>query len=274
VAARARGEHIQTGGCPNDHVVTVRGAEADDAGPFGDLVELKRAREAARSHDDILSIMRDRYFLRDMTMSGGNGAGDMAEALAGVEMPPFTPVDWRKALRNLIGSMRKPSYSYSRPNRRAPHRIGEIPGRVYARSTDSRPHVLAAIDTSASMPRHALDEIARQMRTLDRHVRITVVECDQQIGRIYPFDRRISDIEGRGGTDLRPVFEPEFLRKHAPAAVVYFTDGDGPYPSEAPRLRTLWLLTRQRADFDCPWGDRAYMEVPPGARDVMLPQSV
>jgi predicted metal-dependent peptidase len=66
-------------------------------------------------------------------------------------------------------------------------------------------------------------------------------------------------VVGGGGTDLRPVFEPQFLRAHRPDALVYFTDGYGPCREEAPQVRTLWVLTCGNHDFDCAWGRRTVL---------------
>jgi predicted metal-dependent peptidase len=66
-------------------------------------------------------------------------------------------------------------------------------------------------------------------------------------------------VVGRGGTDLRPVFEPAFLREHQPDGIVYFTDGCGPYPMEDPGIKTLWVLT-SGPRFGCTWGERVVMK--------------
>jgi predicted metal-dependent peptidase len=38
--------------------------------------------------------------------------------------------------------------------------------------------------------------------------------------------------------------------------VIYFTDGEGPFPETPPRVPVLWVLTRP-SEFACPWGQRA-----------------
>jgi predicted metal-dependent peptidase len=40
--------------------------------------------------------------------------------------------------------------------------------------------------------------------------------------------------------------------------VVYFTDGEGPYPADPPKIPALWVLTKPKV-FECPWGSRAQM---------------
>jgi predicted metal-dependent peptidase len=79
-----------------------------------------------------------------------------------------------------------------------------------------------------------------------------------KIQRVYPFEDTLPNVRGRGGTDLRPVFEPDFLAEHRPDGIVYFSDGFGPYPEEDPGVETLWVLTKWH-DFPCPWGQKAIM---------------
>ena len=53
-----------------------------------------------------------------------------------------------------------------------------------------------------------------------------------------------------------PIRAPAILGAHDVDAVVYFTDGDGPFAPEPPPVPTLWVLTKPRA-FACPCGQRA-----------------
>ena len=57
-------------------------------------------------------------------------------------------------------------------------------------------------------------------------------------------------IQGRGGTDFRPVFE--FTRKEKAKrelrnlkALIYFTDGDGIYPREKPDYETAFVFVKK-----------------------------
>ena len=83
----------------------------------------------------------------------------------------------------------------------------------------ARPRVLVTIDTSMSMTDAELAEIAKQLALLAEEARITVVECDSEIQRVYPFTGALTDVQGRGGTDLRKVFAESFWRAHMPDGV-------------------------------------------------------
>ena len=186
----------------------------------------------------------------------GKSPERLLQQLFGADAAPDTPLDWKTALRTFVAQVRAPVRVHHRPNRRFPERIFEVPGRSYQPRPIDRPHVLVAIDTSMSMSVPELVEIAKQLRGLASHARLTLVHCDAAVARVEPFGGALAYVEGRGGTDLRPVFEPGFLASHGASGVVYFTDGQGPFPEQAPRVPVLWILTKP-IDFACPWGSRA-----------------
>lgn len=205
-------------------------------------------------------LPRERPFFpsESPTRIAGRTPGELLILLRTDPRRPPPALDWRQAIAAFPARLRTPQrgYSYARPNRRFPTRVGEIPGR--ARRSIGHLELLVAIDTSSSMEEPTLVQIARQVSLLASHAAITVVECDAAIQRVYPFTGAIRDLRGRGGTDLRPVFEPAFLARHSPDGILYFTDGEGPWPAEAPTTPTLWVLTGPM-HFACPWGRQARM---------------
>jgi len=172
--------------------------------------------------------------------------------------PPRAAVDWKTALRMFTARRRAPRHTYGRPNRRFPGRVGEIPGRVYTSRVIEQPEILVVIDTSGSIDQITLDEVGRQLSLLAHHARFSVAECDTQIHRVYRFQKKIDAVMGRGGTDLRPPFEPALLRQQRASGVVYFTDGLGPFPEQDPGVAALWVLSGQ-TPFACPWGQQVRM---------------
>jgi predicted metal-dependent peptidase len=202
------------------------------------------------------------------SLLAGTTPGRLLEDLTGVLGPPEAYVDWKTALRMFVARARAPVHTYARPNRRFPGRVGEIPGRTYSPRVLEKPRLLVALDTSLSMTRDELAEIARQLLRVAEHAQVTVAECDTEVARVYAFDGALTDVAGRGGTDLRPVFDAQFLGARKIDGLVYFTDGQGPTPAEAPRIAVLWVLTKSRREvaFPCPWGARAMLERRPTAR--------
>ncbi len=186
----------------------------------------------------------------------GREPGRLLELLEGATRAPDKPLDWRAALERFVADRRSPDHTWSRPNRRFPSRVGEVPGRAWLGRVDSRPRLLVALDTSASISDAALAEIARHLGELARHAELIVAEIDAEIARVGPFDGVLREVVGRGGTDLRPAFAPSFLAQLAVDGVVYFTDGDGPWPEAPPSSPVLWVLP-EGVEFACPWGARA-----------------
>ncbi|MDB4991181.1 MAG: hypothetical protein JWN04_6359, partial [Myxococcaceae bacterium] len=190
----------------------------------------------------------------------GRTPAQLLAQLGGTHQAREVQIDWRAALRMFVAHARAPAHTWSRPSRRFPTRIGIVPGRSYQHRPVLRPRLIIAVDTSLSMSEDELAEISRQLRPMSELAQLIVVECDAAIARSYPFRGVMDQVQGRGGTDLRPVFEPSFLRAQCADGVVYFTDGEGPYPELAPALPVLWMLTKP-AEFKCPWGARAKLDL-------------
>lgn len=188
----------------------------------------------------------------------GREPGRLIEALTGSLRPPETALDWRRALMLFAACTRTAIPTYARPSRRFPDRVGQVPGRTYAPRTVTRPALLVALDTSLSMTAPELAEVARHLALLQRGARLIIAECDTQVQRLYGFSGALEEVAGRGGTDLRPVFAPDVLGQVRPDGVIYFTDGQGPFPSDPPALPVLWVLTKPD-EFLCPWGTRAQL---------------
>ncbi|MDB4971932.1 MAG: hypothetical protein JWN48_273 [Myxococcaceae bacterium] len=190
----------------------------------------------------------------------GRTPAQLLAQLGGTHDKREVEIDWRAALRMFVARARAPMHTWSRPSRRFPTRVGVVPGRSYQHRPVLRPRLLIAVDTSLSMSEEELSEVSRQLRPMSELAQLVVVECDASIARTYPFVGVVDQVQGRGGTDLRPVFAPAFLRAQQADGVVYFTDGDGPTPEQPPNLPVLWMLTKP-SEFKCPWGERAQLDL-------------
>ncbi|MBI3861137.1 MAG: hypothetical protein HY290_04495 [Planctomycetia bacterium] len=147
--------------------------------------------------------------------------------------------NWIQTLRRYIGRSLLTRPDFLRPPRRFSQLAGIVPGRRYR---VSRPRIMAVIDTSASLDAKMLEVICAELARMAKRFRVTVVECDSKIHRVYAY-KPILAVHGRGGTDLCPPFELEFLREHRPDVLLYFTDGFGPAPESAPAIPAIWCLT-------------------------------
>jgi predicted metal-dependent peptidase len=124
----------------------------------------------------------------------------------------------------------------------------------------SRPRIVAVIDTSGSIGGRDLEAIDGELARLARQGhRVTVVECDAAIHRVAPYQGRLRQVRGRGGTDFRPPLERSFLRRCRAELVIYFTDGFGPAPAAAPGVPVIWCLVPGGRP-PVAWGRTIWME--------------
>ena len=151
---------------------------------------------------------------------------------------------------------------------------------------DKVEELVIAIDTSGSCDTQTVQQflaetrrILTDRRNFFRHMNVHIIQCDsmiqdhRKIESIEDWNRYISDIRiiGRGGTDFTPVFtytdrliaEGEL---HHLKGLLYFTDGDGIYPREAPSYETAFVFTDRRfLDFPVPdWAVRLCLNLNQG----------
>ncbi len=234
----------------DDHSVW---AQTRAAGPIGRMAVRVLVREAARSltPDDwkkVSPMIRNR--IRQLIQ--GNFPGSGCEVL---DEQRDERLDWRRLSRRYVGLATEEGPAFNRPPRRFPDLVGILPGR---RRQSGPPAVMPVIDTSGSMTSDALEAVAGELVRLAATHRVTVVECDAAVQRVYPFRGRLSVLHGRGGTDLRPPFDQALLAKAKPDVIIYFTDGCGPAPKCPPRVPVIWCVTpggRKPAD----WGREIWL---------------
>jgi predicted metal-dependent peptidase len=186
----------------------------------------------------------------------GNKSGSAIERIERIRCS-HRDLPWRQLLRDFVRQGCEPQPTFMRAPRRFPAMLGMVPGRI---RRPNRASVMTIVDSSGSVGPRELALIAPEIELIAATNDVIVVECDATIRRVYPFITRLTTVEGRGGTDLRPPLEPEFLAKHRPALAIYFTDGYGPAPEHRPRVPVLWCLTAQ-GHRPAPWG-----------REVRLPR--
>ena len=213
--------------------------------------------DCAAVEDLIGSVEGKRARNRGPTKIAGRTPGQLLRSLQQVSDPATGTLDWKALLRKFGRPGRQRLHSYDRPNRRFPSRIGDVPGTARRRARE-RNKLLAVVDTSASMTESVVSDVFAELKHLQETADVTVVECDAAVQRVYSIVDSPGTFKGRGGTDLRPPFEQEFLKKHEPDAVVYFTDGAGPFSSHDPGIPTLWVLVGDEP-FQCPWGRQVRM---------------
>ena len=195
------------------------------------------------------SILNERFGANGIGCGDISGGGEMEVGKGKAWVP------WRKILRRCIGKLVERKPVYWRPPRRFPHLAGIVPGRGRAPKKLS---VMAVIDTSGSMSNQTIADIAAELAVMSRKHKVTVVECDCEVNAVYPY-RKIMMVQGRGGTDLRPPLDAEFLKQQKADLVVYFTDGQGPAPDTPPKVPVIWCMTGGLFSKPVPWGKEIVM---------------
>ena len=155
-------------------------------------------------------------------------------------------ISWQDTLKKVIPSLRAgEKKTIMRRNRRQADRLdlrGTLPNNV--------PEVIVALDISASMSEKEFNKILIEVLeiTRTRTNKITVIECDNEIRRVYKIKSK-NDIKKRssknGSTKFSPVFKYIKENNLRNSVLIYFTDGVGEKALEVKPFKsnTIWVIT-------------------------------
>ena len=179
--------------------------------------------------------------------SSGNVPGEIAEVLERINKVEPPKFDWRGYIRRFAGKSVKVYTKKSR--RKFNKRISENPGL----KIKQQKHILAIVDTSASVSTNELKEFLNEMYHMTKTgSEVTLVQCDTAISHVGKFDpRKDLELHGRGGTNFQPGVDyyNEHMRNFS--CMVYFTDGEA-YPPENAKGNILWVISSN--------GTKSYLE--------------
>lgn len=167
-------------------------------------------------------------------------------------------LSWERIIKRLLPSLRSGyKKTIMRRDRRQPERIdlrGKLPNML--------PEITVAIDISASMSDEDIKKIMIEILALtqSRRGKITVIECDDEIRRIYKL-RSPKDIRKRksntGSTAFSPVFEYMKEKNLRNNVLIYFTDGVGEKELTVKPVNnnTIWVLSgKEELSLEKPFG--------------------
>lgn len=167
-------------------------------------------------------------------------------------------LSWEEIIKRLLPSMRSGyKKTIMRRDRRQPERVelrGKLPNMI--------PEITVAIDISASMSDEDIKKIMIEILALTQNRRgnITVIECDNEIRRIYKL-RSPKDIRKRksntGSTAFSPVFEYMKEKNLRNNILIYFTDGVGEKELTVKPINsnTIWVLSgKEELSLEKPFG--------------------
>jgi predicted metal-dependent peptidase len=132
---------------------------------------------------------------------------------------------------------------------------------VVLESVNEEKHVrdiVYCVDTSGSMSNDDLrDALSEGVEIGKLSVRSWLMYCDSKVQGVHELTDGIPPMpKGRGGTSFIPPFEEVAKRvesgeMNTPTLLIYFTDGDGPFPSNVPDYPVCWVIN---TDVVPPWG--------------------
>lgn len=167
-------------------------------------------------------------------------------------------LSWEEIIKRLLPSIRSGyKKTIMRRDRRQPERVelrGKLPNMI--------PEITVAIDISASMSDEDIKKIMIEILALtqSRRGNITVIECDNEIRRIYKL-RSPKDIRKRksntGSTAFSPVFEYMKEKNLRNNILIYFTDGVGEKELNVKPVNsnTIWVLSgKEELSLEKPFG--------------------
>lgn len=151
---------------------------------------------------------------------------------------------WNLYLKRLMGTVESDKKkTITRRNRRQPDRL-DLRGQL--RSHKAK--IVVALDISGSISDEEFNQAIKEVLDIVKNYNheITIVECDNEIRRVYKV-QSVKDIKERiyktGGTKFTPVIE--YANNNKVNLLVYFTDGQGETKLlSAPRgYKTLWIIS-------------------------------
>lgn len=170
----------------------------------------------------------------------GTIPGEIAGRITEIRKRKPRPVaDWKRYFRRYLGN--EFSEFIRKSKKRESKRFPDAAGNRHRKKS----HILVAIDTSGSVSMPEYREFFGQIKTLTKDSTFHVVECDTCIQHEYEFNNRPNEVlHGGGGTSFQPPIDLFNQNRKKYDALVYFTDGGAPIPSDTPK-DTLWVISSQ-----------------------------
>lgn len=164
-------------------------------------------------------------------------------------------VNWKRELRKFFVNSLK--FDFERTRNRRNRRYGVIqPGRRKKPNL----HVVVCLDSSGSVYDAAFAQFFAELGSIaDMGVKITCIDCDTAVAKIYEYDKKKKpERYGNGGTSYAPGIKA--AKELEPDGIIYFGDMDCADHPENPGIPFLWAIvgnSNPPADF----GNQVRVEV-------------
>jgi predicted metal-dependent peptidase len=177
-------------------------------------------------------------------------------------------VTWQELLRTtIVTTTARDTNSWARPHRRRLVGQGVYLARPASYGCDT---IVWIWDTSGSIGQAEMNIFGSECQDIIRTChpeRVILIGCDSRIASVEEFtgDQEIdwskTEVKGGGGTDFRPPFDWLEEQGIIPDACIYFTDLQGPGPSDEPGYPVIWCSTTP--ELKGPTGTTIYVDLEP-----------
>jgi len=223
-----------------------KGDQPSNADQPGECRDQKNQDGSSKSQSEIEEAIQDQLQDTAALAQQAKSMGDLPGAIARqIKSLLYPQLDWAQQLREFMLSLSTDDYSWNRPNRRFIHQGLYLPS---LQSDGAMGKIVVAIDTSGSISTVKLEAFCTELNGILEECKpesVTVICCDTRIARVDEFgpdEYPISfNVEGGGGTDLRPPFDYLAEQGIEPDVFLYFTDCVGPKPESAPSYPVCWI---------------------------------
>jgi predicted metal-dependent peptidase len=167
-------------------------------------------------------------------------------------------IDWRQELKAALDTHHRDDFRLVPPNKKYLYRGIYIPSTYSERFS-----LVVAIDSSGSVDEELLSAFLSEVDFLMSQIqnyKIELLVCDDRIRShetFYSGEALACKPIGGGGTDFRPVFSFVQSELYLCDLILYFTDMEGVFPSEAPPQRVKWVSTSSK---EPPFGELILLE--------------
>jgi predicted metal-dependent peptidase len=167
-------------------------------------------------------------------------------------------IDWRNELRAALDRHHKDDYTLLPPSKKLLYTGIYLPSCI-----SKRFQLVVAVDGSGSVDEKLLNEFLSELNFLMNTIsnfQIDLLVCDDKIRThktFYGGDILEAEAKGGGATDFRPVFE--FIERELQDVklLLYFSDLEGIFPSDAPDYEVKWIAPKETR---IPFGDIIVLE--------------
>jgi len=232
---------------------------------IGEVKDAKKDDGSDMSQAEVKQMEADIDAKIMMAATGAKAVGKMpAFAKDLIEEMERSQVDWRNVMRRFVGGDQPDDYSFRRLHKKMYHMNGMISPTIEKIGAGD---VVIGIDTSLSVCKRELRFFLGEINAISEDLKprsITVITCDARVQTVKRYEQgeeiQMIEIGGRGGTEVKPVFD--YIEEHQLPVdnMVYLSDMEiFDYPQNPPHYPTLWVSSSMRSD-PAPWGETTYLK--------------